>query len=159
MWQEKTKYDAVRPFSAIRYIYGDDEVTAWGGPGMGTVSDIPGKEWRPYLDTADHPEYPSGSANFCAAHAQASRLFFGSDDLNWTVPIPAGSSVVEPGVTPAVDTNLFFPTWTDFATKCADSRFNGGVHFQDAILEDSMGERIGTLAYDFVQAHIAGTPP
>ena len=159
VWQEKTKYDAVRPFSAASHVYGDDPITAWGGPGMGTVNDITGNEWRPYLNTADHPEYPSGSASFCAAHAQASRLYFGDDDLNWTVPIPAGTSVVEPGVTPAADIELFFPTWTDFETKCGYSRLDGGVHFEDAILAGfDLGPEIGTQAYDFVQAHIAGTP-
>ena len=33
VWQEKAKHDAVRPFSAIRHLYGDATVTAWGGPG------------------------------------------------------------------------------------------------------------------------------
>lgn len=156
VWQEKTKWDAVRPFSAIRHVYGDDPITAWGGPGMGTVS-ISANEWRPYLNTADHPEYPSGSASFCAAHAQASRLYLGTDDLNWTVPIPAGSSRFEPGITPAVDTNLHFATFTDFQTQCGYSRLWGGVHFEDAILNGfDLGNQIGTTAYEFVQAHIDG---
>ena len=34
-WQEKTRYNAVRPFSAIPYVFGDETVTAWGGPGRG----------------------------------------------------------------------------------------------------------------------------
>ena len=158
IWQEKTKYDAVRPFSAIEHIYGDGDVTAWGGPGMGTVNDLPASEWRPYLVTADHPEYPSGSASFCAAHAQASRLYFGSDDLNWTIPVPAGSSLVEPGVTPAADMNLHFSTWTEFAEDCGQSRHWGGVHFVDSIPAGAdIGHEIGTRAYEFVQDHINGT--
>ena len=36
-WQEKWRYDAVRPVSAIQHVYGDELVTAWGGPGMGTM--------------------------------------------------------------------------------------------------------------------------
>ena len=31
VWQEKRRYDAVRPFSAIRYLYGESPVAAWGG--------------------------------------------------------------------------------------------------------------------------------
>jgi len=46
-WNQKAKWDAVRPFSAIRYLYGDRPVTAWGGPGQGTVNDLPASEWRP----------------------------------------------------------------------------------------------------------------
>jgi hypothetical protein len=156
VWQEKRQWDAVRPMSAIHHIYGDDEVTGWGGPGVGTVT-MPGNEWRGYLNVADHPEYPSGSSAFCHAHAQASRLYLGTDNLGWTVPIPAGSSVVEPGVTPAVDTNLHFATFTEFATECGYSRLYGGVHFEDAILVSAdLGTEIGTHAYEFVQAHIDG---
>src|SRR5215470_5357055 len=31
-WQEKWRYDTVRPNSAIHHIYGNRKVTAWGGP-------------------------------------------------------------------------------------------------------------------------------
>ena len=157
IWQEKAKWDAVRPFSAIAWIYGDHPVTAWGGPGQGTVNDMPADQWRPYLQTADHPEYPSASTAFCAAHAQASRLFTGSDNLGWVVPIPAGSSVVEPGVTPAQDIDIEFATWTDFATDCGTSRVWGGVHFEAAVTAGApVGTEIGTNAYEFVKAHIDG---
>jgi hypothetical protein len=76
-WYFKRRYDSVRPFSAIHYLNRGRTVTAWGGPGRGTVTDLPGAEWRSYLSTADHPDYPSGSASICAAHAQASRRFTG----------------------------------------------------------------------------------
>ncbi len=65
IWGWKREYDAVRPFSAIRHVYGDQTVTAWGGPGQGTVSDLPASQWQSYLEEADHPEYPSASACFC----------------------------------------------------------------------------------------------
>lgn len=158
IWQEKTKWDAVRPFSAIRLIHGNNEVSAWGGPGQGTVNDITGNEWRPYLQTADHPEYPSASAGFCAAHAESSRLFLGSDALGYPVEAPAGSSAVEPGLTPAADTLLVYDTWTDFEQDCGDSRVWAGVHFPDAVpAGQDIGREIGGLAFDFVQAHIDGT--
>ncbi len=160
-WKEKHRHDAVRPFSAIRYLYGDSPVTAWGGPGRGTVSDLPASQWRSYLGTADHPEYPSGSACFCSAHAEAARLYFGSDALGWSVPAPQGSSVVEPGVTPASDIVLGpWSTWTDLEQDCGQSRLWGGVHFQASIdAAQEMCRPIGSLAYDFVQAHIDGTAP
>lgn len=159
IWNEKFQYDAVRPFSAIRYLHGDSPVTAWGGPGKGTVTDLPASQWRSYLSTADHPEYPSGSASFCAAHAQAARRFFGQDDtFGWSVPIPAGSSRVEPGVTPATAIVLGpWNTWTEFAQDCAMSRFWGGVHFLASLpAGQAIGTEIGNLAYEFVAARIAG---
>lgn len=158
-WQEKARHDAVRPASAARYLYGNGMVTAWGGPGRGTVN-LPANQWSGYLNVADHPEYPSGSSCFCAAHAQASRRFLGSDALGWTVPYPRGSSRVEPGVTPANDTALTFETWTKFETVCGDSRVWGGVHFQAAIeASKPMCTRIGDGAYRFVSRHIAGQVP
>jgi hypothetical protein len=160
VWNEKYKWDAVRPFSAIHYVYGDRSVTAWGGPGKGTVSDLPASQWRSYLNTADHPEYPSGSASFCSAHAQASRRFLGSDSLGWAVPIPRGMSLVEPGITPANDIMLSWATWSDFERDCGLSRVWGGVHFFSAVAAGhDLGRQIGNIAFEFVQAHIAGTAP
>ena len=160
IWKWKREYDAVRPFSAIRYIYGDDPVTAWGGPGQGTVDNLPASQWRSYLEEADHPEYPSASACFCAAHAQAARLFLGNDDLGYPVERPAGSSKIEPGVTPAVGTVLQFPTWTDFAADCGQSRVWAGVHFQSAVDESSkLCDVFGDSAYDYVSDLINGTAP
>ena len=160
VWNEKHKWDAVRPFSAIRYIYGDRPVTAWGGPGKGKVTDLPASQWRSYLNTADHPEYPSGSASFCSAHSQAARRFLGSDVLGWAVPIPKGISVIEPGVTPANDIVLSWATWSDFERDCGLSRLWGGVHFLSSITAGhDLGRQIGNIAYDFVRAHIAGTAP
>jgi hypothetical protein len=159
VWKEKRRYNAVRPFSAVRHLYGDDPLTAWGGPGMGTVTDILGSEWRPYLQTADHPEYPSGSAAFCAAHAAAATLYTGTSDFGWSIPTPAGSSLVEPGLTPSTDIVLGpWATWDDFAEECAQSRLWAGVHFSDALdAGAAIGEVIGTDAYDFLDMYIQGT--
>lgn len=160
VWQEKRRYDAVRPFSAIQFIYGDRPVTAWGGPGEGTVFDLPASEWKSYLEEADHPEYPSASTCFCAAHAQSARLFLGTDALNWDVLRPAGSSRIEPGITPAVDTVLHFETWTDLATDCGQSRVWAGVHFQAAVDESArLCNVFGDMAYDYLLSLIAGTAP
>lgn len=157
VWRNKYAYDAVRPFSAIRYLYGNRRVTAWGGPGRGTVADMRGTEWRSYLNTANHPEYPSASAAFCAAHAQVLRRFYGTDDLGFVVSVAKGSSVVEPGVTPAASLLLSYPTWTDFEQECGLSRFWGGVHFMAAVTEGhDLGQRVGDRVFEFVQRRIAG---
>ncbi len=157
-WNEKLRHDYVRPVSAIRYLYGDDPVTAWGGPGKGTVNDLPANEWRSYLGTADHPEHPSGSASFCSAHAEASRLFFGDDNFGWSIHVPAGPSVVEPGITPSQDIVIGpWNTWTESEQECGLSRLWGGVHFMPSITAgQDLGRAVGKLAFDFVQAHING---
>lgn len=157
VWQEKLRFDAVRPFTAIKHLYGNGFVSAWGGPGRGTVA-LPANQWSSYLGVADHAEYPSGSSCFCAAHAQASRRFLGSDALGWAVPFARGSSRVEPGITPAQDTALSFETWSKFEEQCGQSRLWGGVHFQAAIdASKPMCHAIGDSAYRFLARHLDGT--
>lgn len=159
IWQEKRRFDAVRPFSAIRHLYGEQPVTAWGGPGRGTTA-LPANEWRSYLEEADHPEYPSGSTCFCVAHAQAARRYLGTDALHWEVPRPAGSSRIEPGLTPGADTVLRFYTWTEFAAHCGQSRVWAGVHFQSAVDESArLCPVFGDMAYDYLAELVAGTAP
>ena len=158
-WQEKARYDAVRPFSAIRHIYGDELVMAWGGPGAGK-REIPASLWRSYLPEADHPEYPSGSTCGCYAQAQAVRRFSGSDELNWTVAYPAGSSRVEPGFTPTEDLTLNFATWTDFAQDCGQARVWAGVHFPAAVeASAAICGGFGDLAYEYFETLLDGTAP
>jgi hypothetical protein len=158
VWKEKYQFDAVRPVTAIRFLYRNRRISGWGGPGRGTVSDLPGGEWRSYLPTGNHPEYPSGSSCFCAAHAQASRRFLGSDAFGWTVQVPAGSSVIEPGVTPAEDLTLGpWNTFTDFDQACSQSRVLGGVHFVAATVESqTLCRPIGDRVFEFVDRHIKG---
>jgi len=157
VWDNKVYYDTVRPFSAVRYVYKDKPLVAWGGPGKGTVDDIPASQWKGYLSTADHPDYPSGSASFCGAQAEVSRMFFKTDAFNWHVSVPKGSSLVEPGFTPQTDLVLEFPTWTNFEQKCGMSRLWGGVHFNAAITEGrNIGHKVAKDAYKFMQSHLNG---
>ncbi|MBL1087406.1 hypothetical protein JK359_36575 [Streptomyces actinomycinicus] len=156
-WHHKHAYDAVRPFSAISHVYGSKQVTAWGGPGNGTVQDLPADQWTGYLPPGDTPEYPCGTTTLCAAEGQAARRFLGDDVLDWTHTVPAGSTLTEPGHTPEKDVELHYATWTDFAEECARSRVWAGVHFRTTT-ERSLhfGTQFGDRAYDFVQRHVNG---
>lgn len=157
VWHQKVRYDSVRPFSAIRYLYGNRKVRAWGGPGRGTVDDITGNEWRSYLPTADHPDYPSGSAAVCLAYTEAARRFLGSDQVQIAFPFPAGSSRIEPGVTPKQDLTLQWSSWSSFAHDCGMSRLWAGVHFRSAIEAMSgFAPQFGDRAYAFVQRKLHG---
>ncbi|NJP48227.1 vanadium-dependent haloperoxidase [Streptomyces sp. PRB2-1] len=157
VWYNKYHYNAVRPFSAIRHIYGDRHVTAWGGPGKGTVHNLKASQWAEYISVADHPEYPSVSTTLCEAHAQACRRFLGTDNVDLNFTFPKGSSVVEPGITPAQDLTVHFDTWTDFAHACGQARIDGGVHFPAAVeIGYEIGPQFGDLGYDFVMKHVNG---
>lgn len=158
IWDSKVEYDTVRPWTAIKYLYGKKKVRAWGGVGQGTVNDLPAEEWESYIPTADHPEYPSGSSCFCSATAQVGRRWTGSDHFGWDVVRLKGSSVIEPGITPAADLTMHFETFTQWQTDCAQSRVNGGVHFRAAVeASKPICTAIADRAYDFVQPYINGT--
>ncbi|WBB61872.1 hypothetical protein O7599_04790 [Streptomyces sp. WMMC500] len=156
-WHQKRRYDAVRPISAVRHVYGRSKITAWGGPGRGTVTDLPANEWVGYLPVGDHPEYPSGSTTMCAAGSQAMRRYCDSEEVNWTLEFKAHKSLTEPGIVPARDLKVHFTTWSELNKACAESRVWGGVHFRETV-ERSMvfGEQFGDLAHEHVQRHITG---
>lgn len=62
-------------------------------------------------------------------------------------------------MTPATEIVLSpWETWTDFEHECGLSRVWEGVHFHASVpAGQAIGKQIGKLAYDFVDAHIAGT--
>ncbi|WP_331725837.1 hypothetical protein OG264_39405 (plasmid) [Streptomyces xanthophaeus] len=156
-WYQKDKYDSCRPVTAIRHVYGNRKITAWGGPGKGTVKDIRASEWTSYLPVSDHPEYPSGSTAICAAGSQTARRFFGDDNLDWTIDFAAGSMLVEPEIAPAKDLKIHFSTFTELDKACAQSRVDGGVHFGKTVARSlEFGRQFGDLAHDFVKRQVEG---
>ena len=157
VWHNKRLYDAVRPFSAIKYIYDDTPISAWGGVSQGTVEKLPADKWASYLPVADHPEYPSATASICAAHAQVMRRLHGDENFDFSINIQAGSSRIEPGFTPQNDLVLHWTSWSDFENDCGQSRLWSGVHFPDAIPAGiKIGHEIGDITYDFVQNLLEG---
>lgn len=143
IWQEKARYDAVRPTTAIHYLY-DDEPVPISVDANGDAVMVPANQWQSYLQTADHPEYPSATTCFCAAYAESWRLYTGSDDLpayvsgdkvihGYEATLPAGSSLIEPGTTPSEDVHVIFESWSDYEQRCAASRVISGTHFWPAV--------------------------
>jgi hypothetical protein len=147
-WDAKRTYDSVRPVTAIRFLFAGREVPAWGGPGQGTRP-IRGEEWQPYIATPPFPEYVSGHSSFSAAAATVLARFTGSDRFGASVTIPAGSSRVEPGTTPAADVTLSWPTFSDAAVQAGRSRRYGGIHFRDGdLVGRALGAMVGARAWE-----------
>jgi hypothetical protein len=134
----KRAFESVRPITAIRYLFQGQQVRAWAGPGRGTRT-IRGEDWFPYqpttFPTPPFPEYSSGHSNFSAAGAEILRLFTGKERFSGSVTIPAGSSKVEPGLTPAHDVTLSWDTFRDAADQAGISRRYGGIHFAQGDLD------------------------
>ena len=170
IWQEKARYDAVRPTTAIHYLYGDELVPILTDD-FGNALMIPGNQWKSYLQTADHPEYPSATTCFCAAYAESWRLYSGTDDLptyvngdeviyGYDVTFPARSSLIEPWSTPSEDVHVVFDSWSDFEQRCAASRVISGTHYWPAV-EVSVDTCNGSanLAFAYWETLISGTAP
>jgi hypothetical protein len=159
-WDAKRAYDSVRPITAIRELYRDRTVLAWGGPGRGTRS-IRGGDWLPYqppaVVTPPFAEYVSGHSTFSAAAAEVLASFTGGQRFGFSVTIPAGSSMIEPDV-PARPVTLSFRTFADAADQAGRSRRYGGIHFRDGDLDGrELGRRVGATAWAKARGYFDGT--
>ena len=168
-WDAKRAYDCTRPINAIRYLFADQTVKAWGGPTQGT-KEIKGSEWQPYQTltfvTPPFPEYVSGHSTFSAAAAEILTEFTGSnqfydgktillqdfnrdgvnDFLGEYIGIAQSNLGIEP--IPAVPVRLQWPTLQDAADQAGLSRLYGGIHFQDGDLQGrKLGKIVGSTAF------------
>lgn len=150
VWHHKRNFDAVRPFSAIAYLYGAEQIPTWAPAGT-----VRADRWQSYLPVADHPEYPSATSCLCAAHAAAVEGMLGDPELGWEVTFEAGSSFRAPGEIPSQDITHVFETWDDFRLTCSETRIWSGVHFEASVrnVQDSC-MAIGRVAQSYVKGLI-----
>ena len=161
VWDAKYAHDFVRPQTAIRYLFADQEIPAWGGPNQGTQL-IPGSEWQPYQDvtfvTPAFPEYTSGHSGFSFAAATVLEAFTGTEVLYdgvsrgakdfdgdgqqdligyWSTEQLAFENYSGDPIA------LQWNTVWDAAEQAGRSRLYGGIHIQDGDLRGrSMGHRV-----------------
>ena len=133
------------PAGRLQTLFEGHRVRAWAGPGRGTQL-IDGAEWFPFqpptFPTPPFPEYASGHSTFSAAGAEILRLFTGSDRFGASVTVAAGSSKVEPGLTPAAPVRLSWRTFSDAADEAGISRRYGGIHFEQGDLDARRAGRV-----------------
>lgn len=156
-WDAKAAYDSVRPVTAIRYLFDDQQVLAWGGPNRGTQL-IDGGNWQPYLPTAPHPEYVAAQSSLSIAGAYILKKFTGSDAFGYCVTQPAGSSTVENG--PANDITFCWNTLSEAAEQGSLSRLYAGWHFEDGLeFGKRLGRQVGVAVWRKSQSYILRKPP
>jgi len=147
VWDCKRAYDYVRPVSALRFLHAGQMVEAWGGPGRGAEL-IPAERFQSYIPTPPFAEYTSGHSAFSAAGATVLRLFTGSPYFGGHDTFRAGTSSIEPGITPEKDVTLSWPTFDKAADEAGISRRYGGIHFRRSDLESrEIGHKIGLLVW------------
>ncbi|SDG35904.1 hypothetical protein SAMN05660686_04148 [Thalassobaculum litoreum DSM 18839] len=145
--EAKMHFLTARPETLVRALFAGEEILAWGGRGRGAEI-IDGKDFKPYRPTAAAPEHVSGHSAFGFAGAEAIRLATGSDALNYTVVVKAGSFAFDDG--PANDVVLAMETLTEAARDIALSGIYGQAHFTTG---DQMGRLLGRAVAQKVYAH------
>jgi len=160
-WDTKRAYDSVRPVTAIPLLFKGKKISAWGGPGKGTV-EMDGSQWLPYqpisFPTPPFPDFVSGHSTYSAAAASILTSWTGSDHFGYSVTIPAGSSKIEPGRTPARPVVFRWDTFSDAANQAGTSRRYGGIHFRRADLAGRMlGRVVAANAWAKAQSYFDGT--
>jgi hypothetical protein len=160
-WDMKRTFDSVRPVTAIPFLFTGRKIRAWGGPGKGTVQ-MDGSEWIPYQmatsPTPPFPDYVSGHSTYSAAAATVLAAWTKSDRFGYSVTLPAGSSKIEPGMTPAGPIVLRWESFSDAANEAGMSRRYGGIHFRRADLAGrELGRMVAAKAWEKAQAYFNGT--
>ena len=161
-WKQKylSTNDTVRPITAIRERYKNQLINSWLGPDKG-YGQVLGQNWIPYqatnVVTPPFPEYVSGHSTFTAAGRTILALFYGTDNFNAKITIPAGSASFESG-TPRKPVVLSWKTLTDAADQAGMSRRYGGIHFQTGDMDGrALGKVVGYDDWNKAQAFINGT--
>lgn len=160
-WDAKRAYDSVRPVTAIPFLFRGKMIRAWGGPWKRSV-EMDGSDWVPYqtatFPTPPFPDYVSGHSTYSAAAAEILKLWTGSDRFGDSVTVSAGSSNIEPGMTPAHAMKLGWETFSDAADEAGISRRYGGLHFRAADMAGrKLGRAVANRAWSEAQGYFSGT--
>jgi PAP2 superfamily len=134
-----------RLFALLNIAMADAAICAWDAkyefhfwrPVTAIAFAEPELNWMSFIVTPPFPDYVSGHSTFSAAAATVLPLFYGTEDLPFTI----GSDFL-PGVYRS------FPTPIAAANEAGDSRVYGGIHFRTAS-EDGLqaGISIGEWTY------------
>jgi hypothetical protein len=130
-WDSKYHYASWRPITAIRN--GDSD----GNPE--TVAD---PNWEPLQNNPNYPEYTSGANNVTGAVTRMLALFFGTDEMTFTV-----TTTNHP---PATTTTRTYNRFSDAAADVLNARIYAGIHFRFA---DLQGRRQGRHVAQWVFSH------
>ena len=126
-WESKFYYNVWRPETALREMNAKINPHAAADP-----------DFIPNMPSPPFPSYPAGHPTFSAAGARLLALFFGTDDI--------GFSVTSDGLPGAVRT---FKKLSDASQEVAMSRVWGGIHtMQDVLQGGAAGVKVADWTFD-----------
>jgi hypothetical protein len=121
-----------------------------------------GSRWIPYepasYPTPPCPEFVSDTSAYSAAAATILKLFTGSDHFGNSVTLAAGSSKIEPGITPAHPVTLRWETFTEAANEAGIAQLYGGINFRSSDLAGRvLAKALATQAWSKAQSYFEGS--
>jgi hypothetical protein len=128
-WDSKNKYTFWRPITAIREGNSEDPRT---------VGD---SSWMPLIVTPPYPDHTSGANNFTAAATGILALFFGRDDMTFTVTTT--------NLGPTIQDTRMYHRFSDAAQDVVDGRIYEGIHFRFADEAGrTQGKQVASWAFE-----------
>src|SRR5215469_213893 len=131
-WDTKRHYVFWRPYTAIHEADNDDNPE--------TTSDL---NWQPLVNNPNYPEYTSGANNVTGAITRMLELFFGTDEMIFTVT--TNYALANPQMP-----TLTFHRFSDAAKDVMNARVWEGIHFR---FSDVQGRRQGRQVARWVFSH------
>jgi hypothetical protein len=118
-----------RLFALLNIAMADAAISAWDAkyefhfwrPVTAIAFAEPDLHWMSFIVTPPFPDYVSGHSTFSAAGATVLELFYGTEDLPFTIDSDSLLGVYRSFATPL-----------DAADEAGDSRIYGGIHFRSA---------------------------
>ena len=130
-WDSKITFVFWRPITAIREGDNDGNSKTVGDP-----------TWSPLIATPPYPDHTSGANNLTASATRALSLFFGTNEMNFSVtttnPIPT-----------VVDTRDF-TKFNDAQEEVVNARIYEGIHWRFA---DEAARKQGRLVAQWAHSH------
>ena len=155
-WDAKRAYDSVRPITAIRFLFAGRQVTAWGGPGLGTAE-------HPGRGLAALPRHPAVRRVPLGPLDLQRRRGRGAGPLHRVRPVrglgdhPGGRLAGRARGHPGRRVTLSWPTFTDAADQAGRSRRYGGIHFKAGdLVGRALGCMVGARAWQAAADLFAG---
>jgi hypothetical protein len=126
-FEAKYHFLAWRPFSAIN-----------AGDSDGNDATVADPDWKPFLPTPPHPEYPAAHACVGGAAAEAMRLYFGTQKVGYDFTSSASAS------------SHHYDGTDDLVADITVARIAGGMHFRSSIND---GVVLGTSVSNWAMSH------
>ena len=130
-WDSKRYFSFWRPVTAIREGEGDGNAGTAGDAG-----------WEPLINTPNYPDYTSGANAVTAAMTKTLELFFGTDQVDFSVTSDAPL---------AKQKTRTFRRLSDAAQEVVDARIFLGIHFRFA---DEVARTQGTQVANWTFARL-----